>query len=120
MTFHKSAVAVAGLCGALGVALSAIAAHRDTTGLLNTAAQMLLFHAPAFLGLAALPGNQLRKWALAALFAGVAVFSADLSVRSLFGWERLFAMAAPSGGMLMIGGWLMVGFSALRPDKAGS
>ena len=115
MTFQRIAIIASGICGAAGVALSAIAAHRDSTGQSATAAQMLLFHAPALLAFATLAPDRLRPWAFLLLVSGVSLFATDLSVRGLLGWDRLFAMAAPAGGMMMIAGWLLLAISALLP-----
>lgn len=104
-----------GISGALGVALSALAAHVDTTGLLATAADMLMFHAPAFLALAALA--QVRRvpllpLALALIGIGLMLFCGDLASRALRD-ARLFPMAAPTGGMLLIVGWAATALSAV-------
>lgn len=98
---------LAGLSGGLGVALSAMAAHVPGGELLSSAANMLLFHAPAFLALAALratgPRGVLAVGTLA-LAVGLALFAGDLTSRVMLG-DRLFPMAAPTGGSLMILGW---------------
>lgn len=112
----RLAIILGGVCGASGVALMALSAHADTTGLMRTAAEMLLFHAPAFLGLAALAQIKriaLLPIALVLLALGLALFCGDLLVRVQFE-QRLFPMAAPSGGVLMILGWVAVALSALR------
>jgi uncharacterized membrane protein YgdD (TMEM256/DUF423 family) len=51
------------------------------------------------------------------LFIGLLIFSGDLIMRDMAG-HRLFPMAAPSGGMLMILGWLITAAAALRSGKA--
>jgi uncharacterized membrane protein YgdD (TMEM256/DUF423 family) len=112
MTPSRLILAAAGLCGALGVALSAIAAHRADMPNLGTAANMLMFHAPAFLALAATSANRARSLATSALLVGLVLFVADLLARSFLG-TRLFPMAAPTGGVLMIAGWLGIAASAL-------
>jgi uncharacterized membrane protein YgdD (TMEM256/DUF423 family) len=105
-----------GLCGAAGVALSALAAHRGG-GNLGIAASFLLAHAPALLaiGLAAhlTAGRALLKAGGWVLFLGLMTFSGDLVMRDMVG-HRLFPMAAPSGGTLMILGWLIIAAAALR------
>ncbi|MTH98326.1 DUF423 domain-containing protein [Roseibium sp. RKSG952] len=105
-----------GVSGACGVTLMALAAHLDTTGLLSTAAQMLLFHAPVIIGLGVL--TQVRRApfapiAILLLVAGLGLFSGDLASRALTD-QRLFANSAPTGGMLLIAGWLATALSALR------
>jgi uncharacterized membrane protein YgdD (TMEM256/DUF423 family) len=108
---------VAGSLGALGVALSAVAAHRAELPNLGTAADMLLFHAPAFLALSMLTGNKVRIIASFTLLAGLAFFAGDLLARAYLG-SRLFPMAAPAGGILLIAGWIGIAVSALA-DKKG-
>jgi len=108
--------AAAGLCGAAGVALAAIAAH-GTAPHGGTASSFLLMHAAVFFaaGLAAPPA--VRK-ATAILLVGVILFSGDLVMRDFAG-GRLFPWAAPIGGSLAILGWLAVAATALirRPDQ---
>lgn len=111
MSATRFFIAIAGLTGAAGVALSAIAAHRTELTNLGTAANMLLFHAPAFLALGVLATNRLRRGGGWALALGLALFAGDLVSRAFLG-GRLFPMAAPSGGVLMIAGWLVIGLSA--------
>lgn len=102
--------------GAGGVALSAAAAHGGGANA-GIAAQFLLFHAPVFLLLAsgaaaraALPGL--------ALVLGLALFAGDLLARDFLG-HKLFPLAAPTGGMLMIAGWLLAGGAMLIPIADG-
>ncbi|MEO9614645.1 MAG: DUF423 domain-containing protein [Nitratireductor sp.] len=108
-------VLAAGLTGAAGVALSAAAAHAGG-GNVATAAQFLLFHAPALLALGLLARARLSHAAGIALLAGLMLFSGDLLMRHYAG-IRLFAMAAPAGGTLMILGWLGVAGSALATPR---
>jgi uncharacterized membrane protein YgdD (TMEM256/DUF423 family) len=106
----------AGLLGASGVALSAAAAHQGVANV-ATAASFLLMHAPAFLALSSLAGNRVRGFGSWALLLGLVIFSGDLLARAYLG-TRLFPMAAPSGGVLMIGGWLVIAASALTKNGA--
>jgi uncharacterized membrane protein YgdD (TMEM256/DUF423 family) len=106
------------LFGASGVGLLATGSHGGNP-LAATAGQMLLFHAPALMAatLARETGHLDKKISLAAIAimaAGVAIFSADLAVRTQ-GWQRLFPMAAPIGGSLTILSWLVLAAAALRP-----
>lgn len=115
-----------GLSGALGVSLSAMAAHLPQGPMLASGAQMLLFHAPAFLALAGAARSGTlgpRTLLIGALLwgAGLALFSGDLSWRVLAG-SRLFPNAAPIGGSLLIAGWLWLMITGLislvRPRKS--
>lgn len=106
-------VAVAGLMGAAGVVAAASAAHGTGGDNLQTAANFLLFHAAlvAALGLAAgTSAAFLAAGTLAAL--GVTIFSGDLALLATTG-ARLFPLAAPVGGLLMIAAWLALTGSAL-------
>jgi uncharacterized membrane protein YgdD (TMEM256/DUF423 family) len=104
-------IVLAGIFGAAGVALSAAAAHQDLPGV-STAGTFLLFHAPALLALSLMPSNRLMKLAAWVLALGVALFCGDLTARAFLD-TSLFPMAAPSGGVLMMAGWLGVAVSSL-------
>jgi uncharacterized membrane protein YgdD (TMEM256/DUF423 family) len=101
---------LAGLMGAGGIMLAAAGAHAAPGAGLDSAAYMLLFHATAIIGAAALIQNGAlwRGPALAVLAAwvvGAVLFSGDIALRAFAG-HRLFPMAAPSGGIVLILGWL--------------
>ena len=117
MPRNRPLLLAASLVGASGVALSAAAAHQGVANV-ATAATFLLTHAPAFLALSLLTGNRVRSFGSWTLLLGLVIFSGDLLARAYLG-TRLFPMTAPSGGVLMIGGWLAVAASALIRDKAG-
>ena len=96
----------AALMGAAGVALAAASAHNGGSDYGRTASEFLILHAAAGLGVAALAGALPRLvWAGAGLALGASLFSADLAARAFLG-ARLFPMAAPTGGSLMILSWL--------------
>lgn len=99
------------LLGATGVALSAVAAHQ-AGGDLGTAASFMLIHAPALLVLASNRFGRLQSVGAWIVVLGLVLFCGDLIARTFLG-TRLFPMAAPAGGMLLIGGWLLVALSAL-------
>ena len=100
-----------GLCGAAGVALSAAAAHLGGA-FTGTAASFLLMHAPALLAIGLAGGNRMLRVGGLILLAGLVVFAGDLLARDHLS-TRLFPMAAPVGGTLLIAGWLAVAASAL-------
>lgn len=104
-----------GICGAAGVALAAVAAHGGFANV-SVAATFLLAHAPAFLAIGLIGFNAPLRWAAAVLAAGVALFSCDLAVRDLAD-DRLFAMAAPAGGFMMMLGWLGIAVAAFLPRR---
>ena len=99
------------LMGACGVGLAAAAAHGTPASGLDSAAYLLLFHAVAVLAATSLTRLELL-WrplglsAMACFVAGGALFAGDVSMRAFAG-HRLFPMAAPTGGALLILGWLL-------------
>jgi uncharacterized membrane protein YgdD (TMEM256/DUF423 family) len=111
-------VLLAGLMGAGGIILAAAGAHASAgAGIDASAGHMLLFHAAAVLAGAALLQHGL-VWrplmlvALAGWVIGAALFSGDLALRAFAG-HRLFAMAAPSGGIILIAAWLALAAAAV-------
>lgn len=108
-------VLAAGLAGAAGVALSAAEAHTGGA-FTGTAARMLLVHAPALLAIGLFGGNTILRWAGLILVVGLMVFCGDLLARDFLG-HRLFPLAAPTGGTLLILAWLAMACSAL-PGRA--
>jgi uncharacterized membrane protein YgdD (TMEM256/DUF423 family) len=120
MKMHKWAfaiIALAGLAGAAGVIAAAEVAHGVSDPMLQTASNFLLFHAAVAIAIAAvaLASPRHMAWFLTAaslLLAGCGLFCGDLAFHALNG-ARLFPMAAPIGGMFLIGGWVMVVLAAL-------
>jgi uncharacterized membrane protein YgdD (TMEM256/DUF423 family) len=108
---------LASLMGAGGVGLAAAAAHAAPASGLEGAAFLMLFHAVAVLGAASLTDQKLL-WqplalvAMASFVAGSLLFAGDISMRAFAG-HRLFPMAAPAGGMLLILGWLVLAAATL-------
>jgi uncharacterized membrane protein YgdD (TMEM256/DUF423 family) len=105
-------ILLAGLMGAAGVVLAAAGAHAAPQAGLDSAAYMLLFHAAAVLGGAALTHQNIvwRPAMLAVLggwVIGAALFSGDIAMRAFAG-HRLFTFAAPAGGSILIIAWLGV------------
>jgi len=108
---------IAGVFGAAGIALAAAAAHAAPRAGLESAANILLFHALAILaGTALLLQGMLSRplglIALAAWVLGTILFSADVALRAFVG-QRLFPMAAPTGGTILILAWLVLAAAAL-------
>jgi uncharacterized membrane protein YgdD (TMEM256/DUF423 family) len=96
----------AGLFGALGDAAAARASQAgdDTLGI---AANFLLLHAPALIGLSLMAASRVTLAAGIVLLLGLVLFAGDLAARSLLG-GALFPLAAPLGGGGLIVGWLLV------------
>ena len=110
-------IVLAGLLGAGGIMLAAGAAHVAPGTGLDGAAYMLLFHATALLSGTALlhQGALPRLPMLVVLIAwvlGAALFSGDIALRAFTG-HRLFAMAAPTGGTILIIAWLALAVIAV-------
>jgi uncharacterized membrane protein YgdD (TMEM256/DUF423 family) len=110
-------VLISALLGASGVALAAGAAHIKDSAALMSASQLLMVHAGAGLGLAALANRDLGRalWLTVASFAlqaGVILFSLDIVWR-VFLENRLFPYAAPIGGSTIILAWLALAAWAL-------
>jgi uncharacterized membrane protein YgdD (TMEM256/DUF423 family) len=109
---------LSGFLGASGVALAAAASHGADARLLGSASTMCLAHAPVLLALY-LGGVKIRTGLASGIVlgAGTLIFAGDLVLRH-FGASSLFPMAAPTGGLAMIAGWLLLGagaFFAPRP-----
>jgi uncharacterized membrane protein YgdD (TMEM256/DUF423 family) len=116
--YERALVAAGAAAGVFGVALSAAAAHGGgSSGALDVPARFLLFHAPALLGLAALASSgpvhpPTARAAGLALVLGLCLFSGDLARRAL-GGVGLFPRAAPTGGILLMGGWALAAVAAV-------
>jgi uncharacterized membrane protein YgdD (TMEM256/DUF423 family) len=121
-------VILAGLMGACGVSLAAAAAHLASepgpgTGL-DSAAYLLVIHAVAVFGGTALASQRLlwRPLALIGLAGwvlGAALFAGDIAMRAFAG-HRLFPMAAPSGGTILILSWLVLAGAAIVAMAKGA
>lgn len=116
-------VALAGLMGAGGVALAAASAHAVPNAGLDSAGHMLLFHAAAVLGATALlqAGLLWRPLGLVAacgLALGAALFAGDIALRAFAG-HRLFPMAAPTGGLVLIASWLALAAAGIAQALRG-
>ncbi|NEW87397.1 DUF423 domain-containing protein [Rhodopseudomonas sp. WA056] len=114
-------IAIAGLYGAAGVALAAAAAHVPDAGRLGPTSSMLLFHACAIAAAVLLTerGIAHRIPGLAATFGfvfGTALFAGALTMLQFTG-QGLFPMAAPTGGSILIGSWLLLAVAALWPRR---
>jgi uncharacterized membrane protein YgdD (TMEM256/DUF423 family) len=111
-------LAAAGLLGFAGVAAAAAGAHLDGgSGLMGAVGLVCLTHAAAVLALALHGrGGFVLHLATRALIAGTALFSVDLTLVA-FGHGRLFPMAAPSGGITMMAGWLALVLAAFMPQR---
>jgi len=114
-------VACAGLMGAAGVALAAMATHVGDASRLLPASSMLLFHACAVLATVALAGRgalhaRVGLISAAGFVVASLLFAGDLTMRHFTG-ERLFPFAAPIGGNLLIVSWVSLTVCAMWPRR---
>jgi uncharacterized membrane protein YgdD (TMEM256/DUF423 family) len=112
-------VVLAGLMGAGGVALAAMAAHLPDASRLGSASSMLLFHALAAIAAMLLCDRALVHpipgvVAAFGFVVGTLLFAGDLSLRQFSG-HGLFPLAAPSGGIVTIASWVVLAVAALWP-----
>ena len=109
-------LAFAGLAGAAAVTLAAGAAHSIEVAArpdVDLASRFLLFHALALLGIAALarPGARWLHVAGALFVAGMVCFAGGLCLTALV--DRAFVPLVPTGGTLLILGWLALIVAAI-------
>ncbi|MET0868115.1 MAG: DUF423 domain-containing protein [Pseudorhodoplanes sp.] len=109
-------VGIAALLGCAGIMLAATGAHSKPGSGLDSAGHMLLFHAPAVIAAccaiaSGLVSRPIAITACIALLIGVGLFSGDLALR-VYAGQRLFPMAAPAGGIVMMAGWALLGLAA--------
>jgi uncharacterized membrane protein YgdD (TMEM256/DUF423 family) len=114
-------IILAAVMGADGVLLAAASAHQADATRLAAASSMLLFHASAVLATVALAERGVidARIGIAAGFGFVvaaALFAGDLTIRQYAG-HSLFPMAAPTGGTLLILGWLLLAVAAAWPRR---
>lgn len=119
----RLAIGAGGIAGALGVAVSAAGSHGGGDNL-RIAGQFLLFHAPAFLAIAAvitlrLCHDRIGRFAILAMMVGLMLFAGDLAARALMG-RALFPLAAPIGGISLLIGWLSLAIGALLARKSST
>ena len=112
---------LAGLAGASGVALAAVAAHGrlPAPDLIARAAEFLLLRAPALVATAWLSdrrGGAMPQIAGVAFLAGLLLFSGALALRGAGAIGS--AAAAPAGGLVLIAGWLVLAASAFSRKPA--
>jgi uncharacterized membrane protein YgdD (TMEM256/DUF423 family) len=114
---------IGALLGAAGVALAAVAAHRTADPSLATAALFLILHGIGAVALSAVAGGtplilggtpwpSVLLGAASLMLVAVALFSGDVASRVLLG-DRLFPMAAPLVGSLLIAAWLVAAVAAI-------
>ena len=114
-------LAGAGIVGAAGVALAAVAAHRVESPALATAATMLVIHAAAAVGLLAVSatlGVRAWRWIATLMLGAVALFSGTIAANTMNAFSAP-VMLAPIGGSLLIASWLAVAVLAIIEWRRG-
>jgi uncharacterized membrane protein YgdD (TMEM256/DUF423 family) len=111
--FPRLTLFLAGLIGAFGMIFSAMAAHGGDTHLYSAAAAACMAQAPALLAIY-VGWEKIRTALIASALIGLGclLFAGDLLFRARFG-HGLFPMSAPTGGTMMILGWIAVAGGAL-------
>lgn len=105
---QRSCFTAAGTCGVLAIALAAAATHAAQP-LAQSVAMLLGWHAPAFMA-AGLWGRSALAPALWG--AGLLLFGGALLLRAFAGLS--LGPVAPTGGVLMMAGWLALAVAAWR------
>ena len=118
---HRILIILAAIMGADGVILAAASAHQADASRLAAASSMLLFHATAVIAAVAVAERGIihSRIGIAAAFGFVvaaSLFAGDLTLRQYAG-HGLFPMAAPTGGTLLIAGWLALAVAAAWPRR---
>ena len=102
------------LLAAGAVALAAYASHGVDGGAqsrLQTAALFAFGHGVALVALAPQADAWPKRSALLSIYAGTVLFAGSIVLSVLAQWPTTFA---PLGGLLLIGGWLLMAFDAMR------
>tara|TARA_R110000868_G_scaffold92100_4_gene255379 strand:- start:117885 stop:118259 length:375 start_codon:yes stop_codon:yes gene_type:complete len=114
----RLSVVMAGLNGAMAVALGAFATHAmvgdemvHARDLVAKGAHYQLIHAVGMAAVAALahqvPDERLLRWAAYSMLVGILFFCGSLYAIAFTG-VGAFGMVAPIGGLSFIAGWLML------------
>ncbi|HVV62949.1 MAG TPA: DUF423 domain-containing protein [Pseudolabrys sp.] len=116
-------LALAGIMGAAGIGLAAAGAHGKPGSGLDSAGYLLLIHAVAIVAGALAVRASLLSPALGLVMLwgfvlGAGLFAGDVAARAYLG-ARVFPMAAPAGGTLLILSWLMLIAAALAAPRGG-
>lgn len=123
MTVDRTFVAIGAISAFLSVAAGAFGAHAlrgrltpESLAVFETAARYQMYHA---LGLLAVGWVVTRwpagpaRWAGLLFLVGTVLFSGSLYVLALSG-IRWFGVITPLGGVALLVGWLLLGFTVTR------
>lgn len=119
---HPAWGITAALLGLTAIALGAFAAHAVTevqaAQALERASLYQLIHALVLLYATGLPGKA-ALLARSLLLAGIVLFCGSIELKYLFSMPQATAVA-PTGGVALMLGWLMLGVSALTRSASKS
>ena len=135
-SIHKSTVAIGAFSMAMAVVLGALGAHAlevlispEQLDSFKTGVRYQAWHSLALILLGLSGTNLLGKKSLKVLtflfIGGIFFFSISvylLSTCDLLGiesWKSFLGPITPIGGLLLISGWLFLGFEAIRGKKSG-
>jgi len=123
--FARAIIAVAAFYGLSGTALSALTTHLPSSAFVPGGREMAwhgvwmqMWHAPVLLalGVAMIASDRFRgygfRWAAAGLSFGIALFCAAVYAIAFTG--RHSGIVAPTGGMIVMASWIMIGIAGLR------
>ena len=114
----RFSTASAGVLGLCGVATGAAGAHGGGGGLAALASTFFIVHAAALLGLSIQSerfgsGERLCRLAAVVLGLGTILFAGDVATVGLTGVHLLRGLA-PTGGTLLLIGWILVIAAPIR------
>jgi len=121
---NRNWIAIGALCGALAVMAGAFGAHglaerldARSLALWETAARYLMYSALAQLAVGVLTRQGLRRAGIAGwcFLVGGVLFSGTVFALAL-GGPRILGAVTPLGGLLLIAGFLALGWAALRTE----
>lgn len=113
---HKTWQLIAGVCGLMGVAMGAVAAHAMRHPMLaayaDRGSMYQMLHALALLWLVGRDGLgfAVARWCFA---LGMLLFCGSMYVKSLTAYPEA-TYFAPYGGMLLLAGWLATAFAGRK------
>ncbi|KAA3620957.1 MAG: DUF423 domain-containing protein [Flavobacterium sp.] len=128
--FDKKIVVTASFLGALTIGIGAFGAHGleklvegDALASFETGVRYQMYHVFALLiiGFATVIPARVRRWVFWLFIGGIVLFSGSiylLALRTVFTFDLSFlGPVTPIGGLLLIIGWLRLGFGLLTINR---
>lgn len=128
--FDKKIAVTAAFLGAITIAIGAFGAHglenlvdADAIASFGTGVRYQMYHVLALLilGFATVVPKKTRKWVFWSFILGIILFSGSiyvLSLKSVLSFDVSFlGPVTPIGGLLLIFGWLRLGFGLLTINR---